>query len=146
MCRPSFRVLIDVNVWISYFLSAGSPSTPKTIVEAGLRRDYTLLMTDVLIDDMTRILRSKPYLINRIPPEALDRLVAWLADVAEHVPPINHRLERVVRDPKDDYLLAYARAGNADYLVSGDRDLLALAESIDAPRIVSPAEFLTLLG
>ncbi|MGI8642622.1 MAG: hypothetical protein ACR2LS_00700 [Thermomicrobiales bacterium] len=52
----------------------------------------------------------------------------------------------VVRDDRDDYLLEHARRANADYLVRGDRDLLALAATIEEPRIVSPAEYLILLG
>lgn len=51
-----------------------------------------------------------------------------------------------MRDDRDDYLLEHARRANADYLVRGDRDLLALAATIEEPRIVSPAEYLILLG
>jgi hypothetical protein len=43
-------------------------------------------------------------------------------------------------DPDDDYLVALARAGGADCLVSGDADLTVL---IDAkPPVVTPREFL----
>lgn len=49
----------------------------------------------------------------------------------------------VSRDPRDDYLVALARATSAHVLVSGDDDLLDL----DLPdlKIVSPREFLDLL-
>ncbi len=50
----------------------------------------------------------------------------------------------VTRDPKDDYLLAYALVGKADYLVTGDEDLLEL-EQVDALKIVTAREFLTVL-
>ena len=46
-------------------------------------------------------------------------------------------------DPDDDYLIALARAANADYLVSGDRHLLDL-EDIDPP-VLTPRQFLDLL-
>lgn len=44
------------------------------------------------------------------------------------------------RDPKDNFLLALARDGNADYLISGDLDLLDMKEFEDT-RIVTFYEF-----
>jgi len=48
------------------------------------------------------------------------------------------------RDPKDDKFLACAVEGAADYIVTGDADLLSL-EKFHAVRIVRPAEFVQLL-
>jgi len=48
------------------------------------------------------------------------------------------------RDPKDDPLLACAVEGRADYLVSGNRDLLDLGE-VEGIRMLSPREFAVLL-
>ena len=47
------------------------------------------------------------------------------------------------RDPDDDKFLELAVSGNADYLVSGDDDLLALHPFREIP-ILRPAEFLAL--
>lgn len=48
------------------------------------------------------------------------------------------------RDPKDDIFLACALAGQCDYLVTGDRDLLDLQghPGLGQLRIVTPREFL----
>lgn len=54
------------------------------------------------------------------------------------------QIPRITRDLKDDYLLAYAVVGEADYLVTGDKDLLVL-EKIGEVAIVSPADFAKLL-
>jgi putative PIN family toxin of toxin-antitoxin system len=53
----------------------------------------------------------------------------------------------VVRDPKDIVILATALTENVDYLITGDRDLIVLAENPDVVplRIVSPREFLDLI-
>ena len=51
---------------------------------------------------------------------------------------------RICRDPNDDYLLALAAAGAADYLVTRDEDLLVL-QSHEGTQIVYPARFLQLL-
>ena len=45
------------------------------------------------------------------------------------------------RDPDDNILLALALDGKADYIVSGDKDLLDLTPFQDIP-ILKPAEFL----
>jgi len=47
-------------------------------------------------------------------------------------------------DADDNYLIAPARAANADYLVSGDRHLLDLAHP--QPPVLTPRQFLDLLG
>jgi predicted nucleic acid-binding protein len=54
-------------------------------------------------------------------------------------------LPGVTRDPKDDPLVACAVEGAADYLVSGDRDLLDLGETENI-RMVTPREFVEILG
>lgn len=50
----------------------------------------------------------------------------------------------LTRDPKDDYLLAYALVGQADYLVTGDHDLLAL-QHVGDTQIVTTSEFWEIL-
>jgi predicted nucleic acid-binding protein len=49
--------------------------------------------------------------------------------------------EQICRDPDDDHVLGTAIAGNADYIVTGDRDLLVL-ERFQTVEIVSPSEFM----
>ena len=46
-----------------------------------------------------------------------------------------------VRDPDDHPFLVLALPGDADVLVTGDRDLLVLAGSIERPAILAPADF-----
>jgi putative PIN family toxin of toxin-antitoxin system len=53
-------------------------------------------------------------------------------------------VEIVSRDPKDDPLLACAKAAEADYLVAGDEDLLCLQEH-GKTKIVTPAQFVEIL-
>jgi predicted nucleic acid-binding protein len=50
-------------------------------------------------------------------------------------------LSGVCRDPKDDFILECAVLGNADVIVTGDKDLLALGE-YEGIRIVTPRQYL----
>ena len=54
-------------------------------------------------------------------------------------------MPRFSRDPKDDYLIAYAVVGEADFLVTGDKDLLVLRQIGDV-RIVTVQELISILG
>jgi uncharacterized protein len=67
-----------------------------------------------------------------------------LLAVGEVIQPIEQSIPAVTRDRKDDYLLAYAVVGAADYLVTGDEDLLVL-KHVGRLRIVSPPAFAGIL-
>lgn len=67
-----------------------------------------------------------------------------LLAVAEMIPSIEQGIPAVSRDRKDDYLLAYAVVGAADFLETGDDDLLVL-KKVGNLRIVSPPAFAEML-
>ena len=68
------------------------------------------------------------------------RAIARLAVLAEDSPP----LPGVTADPADDYLVALARAEQADVIVSGDRHLLELEQP--RPPVLIPRAFVEQLG
>ena len=141
------RALFDVNVLVSALLPPPHlEGTIKRIVRAGLDRSFTLLLPEAVLAELRGTLAMVPYLVARIPPPVADEFVASLAAVAELLPPLTDPPPSLSRDPHDDYLLAHATAGHADYLVSGDKDVLALASNELPFRIVSPAEFLAILA
>lgn len=78
----------------------------------------------------------------------------WIAlDVAEHfvetlrvladVVPDPAEVEATTRDVDDDYLVALAREHGADYIVTGDKDLLEWPDQ--RPPVLSPAAFAELV-
>jgi putative PIN family toxin of toxin-antitoxin system len=141
-------VILDANVLISYLLASDLGTGPvATVVEAGLVGRYQLLLPRNLLDEFLENVVAKPYLAARIGPAEARSLAAALRRVALPLPALRERPPRVVRDPDDDYLLAAARLGAADILVTGDKDLLALDPAVTAPlRVVSPADFGRELG
>lgn len=50
------------------------------------------------------------------------------------------KVEKICRDPFDDYVLAAAVSGKADYLVTADKDLLVLEKHREVV-IISPKDF-----
>lgn len=138
------RVLLDANVLISYLLRRGPSSAVVQLVEAAFEGACRLLLTHEIVAEVSAAVARKPYLGGRISAAQVDELVAALAVVAEVISTISDPIPAVTSDPRDDYLLAYALVGSADYLITGDEDLLCIGQ-VEATRIVGPASFLELL-
>ena len=139
------RALLDANLFISFLLSR----TPMTsamgaILAAAAEGRFVLLVTPGITDEIVGKVAERRDLAARISAADLAALFADLAEIAELVPRLVGPLPAVCRDAKDDYLVAQARAGTADYLVSWDRDLLDLRQ-FGRLRIVNPPEFLVVL-
>jgi len=130
------RILCDTNIFISYLISYRKDSNPIKIIEAAFYEKYTLLMPEELLVEFTENLRSKKYLATHITVENANNFIDALKTICEIIPTI-YNIPKVVRDIKDDYLVAYALVGEADYLVTGDRDLLELKQ-INRTKIISP--------
>jgi putative PIN family toxin of toxin-antitoxin system len=137
------RVLVDANIFISYALSPDSSGAITGTVESLWIGDIELVFPDSVATEIRATVERKSYLRDRIAPEDIEALIKELRAIALPSDPSPLEILPVLRDSKDDYLLAEAISANADYLVSGDRDLLDIRDDITRPRIVTPAEFLT---
>lgn len=129
------RVCLDTNVLVAAFATRGLCADVFRVVV----REHDLVLGTVILDELRRVLQTKLKL-------PLDRLRAIEAALApfEVIPKPKHESRIPVRDRSDRWILATAVAGNADVLVTGDDDLLAVAA--DAPiRILSPRGFWSLL-
>ncbi len=138
------RVLLDANLFVRYLLDPERESPSAQIIHAAVHGEFTWLLPEALLDELVRAVARKPYLRERIRPEEMAQLAGILESVADMIPRITEPIPAVTRDPKDDDLLAYALVGEADYLVTGDRDLLVL-EQIGTLRILTPRAFLEVL-
>ncbi len=138
------RVLCDTNIFVSYLLTPKKAGPIHTIVEAAFLGEFTLLLPEDLLEELAHKVQGKKYLTGRITEADLEELVTLLREVAELIPKIRTPIPAVTRDPKDDYLLAYALVGQSDYLVTGDEDLLTLKQ-VEQTKIVTARHFINLL-
>ena len=138
------RVLLDTNILISYLLTPKQTSPVLEVVTRGLLGDFTLLLPEDLLEEFWRKAHEKRYLVERIAPTELRRFVEVLIEVSELVSRITEPIPAVTRDPKDDFLLAYALVGRADYLVTGDQDLLVLG-TVGRLSIITAAALIEIL-
>jgi putative PIN family toxin of toxin-antitoxin system len=127
------RLIVDANAWVSSLLS----SRFHDRLEIVFGSMYRLMVSEQLFRELDRTIR-KPHLAKRINREDYEIFVSKLVSCAELV---NVRsVVNVCRDPKDNFLLALAKDGNADYLITGDADLTDLKE-FGKTKIVTLTEF-----
>ena len=138
MSRP-LRVVLDTNVLVSAALTPGGK--PRRAVDLAARRGL-LLFSSATHDELAEVL-ARPRLARYLPAGEPGALLGRIGPVSLRVDPA----ERIAacRDPKDDKFLDAAVYGGADYLVSGDEDLLVLHPFRGVP-ILTPAAFLEAVG
>jgi len=135
------RLVVDTNILVSALLSA--TSSPARIILLWRVGRFDLLTAAEQLDEFARVSRY-PKIRERLTPALAGRLVNDLRALAITVG--NLPLVEVSPDPDDNYLLAIAMAGSADFLVTGDkRDLLGLGTHAGT-RILSTRDFLSLRG
>lgn len=113
------RIVIDTNVWVSYLIG-------KCLVN----------LTLPLGKDQIRLLHSEESFYELIQVVRRPKLRQYFTeeDVSELIELVNLRTQWIdvteeadaCRDPKDNFLLDLSWCGKADYLVTGDQDLLVL--------------------
>jgi putative PIN family toxin of toxin-antitoxin system len=137
------RAVLDTNVLVSGLVAEQGP--PRQIVDAWLEGRYTLVTSLHLVEELIHVL-SYPRVAEclRLDEAELAAIPAALLSQAEVTPGRLH-LPGVTRDPKDDAIVACAKEGEADYIVSGDQDLLTLGE-YEGIRVVTPRRFVEILA
>lgn len=135
------RLVVDSNILVSALLAAHS--LPAHLLVLWREGRFELLTAQEQLEELRRVTRY-PKIRERLSPALAGPLVNELRDVAR----LLHDLPVVTLspDPWDNYLLALAAVGQADFIVTGDkRDLLALGRYQNT-RIVTVREFLTAQG
>jgi putative PIN family toxin of toxin-antitoxin system len=135
---PGLRVVLDTNVLVSGLAYPGS--VPGRIVTAWRQGGLEVVPSRYILDELVRVLRRLPRVqLTAAEIRDLADSFMFLADVVEP-----RGAEDVdLRDPADQPVLLTLQAAKADYLVTGDKDLLALAGRYP---ILAPAEFWTRHG
>lgn len=141
------RVILDTNIIVSAVLI--DKSNPNKILTAWQNKLFTLLISEKLLKEIQEILkREKIVQEYDLSQEEIGKLIINLEKIAELIISLKEeKLPIHCRDPKDDMILSLAIFGNADYLVTGDKDLLDLKneKEIGKLKIVTPKEFLACL-
>lgn len=137
------RAVLDTNVIVSGLISYESAGVPPSrILRAWTGGRFTALTSGPILAEVERAL-VKQYFLTRIPLEKRTAFVTTLRTESESVV-LSVHVAGVATHPEDDLVLATAASARADYLVTGDRQLLRLG-SFEGVSIISPADFLIVL-
>jgi uncharacterized protein len=132
------RYVFDTNVIVSSLLSKNG--NPSKAFRYALKYAEVLVSLELLeeISDILGREKLDRFLTSEERDEFLETFVerAMLVDIIERV--------QECRDPKDDKILELALNGQAEYIVSGDKDLLVL-HPFRGVKIVAAEEFLRVI-
>ncbi len=133
------RLIIDTNILISGLLS--ERSLPAHLIVLWREGKFDLLTSFEQLDEFMRVTRY-PKIRERLSPALAGRLIGELRDVAVLLPKLP--IVTASEDPDDNYLLATALAGAADFLVTGDKRDLLLLKIFEGTKIVTVRDFLAM--
>ena len=127
------RIIIDTNLWISFLIGRKLSS----LLDLMSYPEFQLVISTELIEEIHDVV-SRPKLAKYYTSENVNMLMKYMKDFS-----LSFELGNIpsrCRDPKDDYLLELALVSDADFLVTGDKDLLEV-KKIGNCQIVTAMEF-----
>jgi putative PIN family toxin of toxin-antitoxin system len=136
------KAVIDTNIFVSVLY--GKPAT-ASLLDYLLEQRFIIVSSTRQIEELLNVL-ARPKLAVHLNSDDVMRLIHVLKEAAELVEPAFGL--KLCRDPDDDYLLDIAATARADFLVTGDKDLLddsALRQTMLAGygvKVITISEFL----
>jgi putative PIN family toxin of toxin-antitoxin system len=115
------RIILDTNILLSALLSPGG--APADLLQSWERKTFTLVACDELIRELREV-SGRAFFRARLRASAAELLAAGIREFSLFCRDVPSG--PVAPDPGDSYLLALAEASQADFLVCGDKGLLAL--------------------
>lgn len=119
MQRPKSRIIIDTNLWISFLITKDFSKLDEII----LSKKTVLIFSEELLNEFLEVV-SRPKLSRYFQQEYLEALLETIDEYAEFIDVITK--SDICRDEKDNFLISLAIDGKADFLLTGDQDLLVL--------------------
>lgn len=127
------RIIFDTNIWVSFLISKSLGDIDKLILNGKIVLLFSHELMTEFIDVTSR---------EKLQPFFTEKDIALLIDLIEEYGEIVtvKSAVHICRDEKDNFLLALAKEGKADYLVTGDKDLL-IHESFEKTKITNLTNF-----
>lgn len=127
------KVIIDTNLFISFLIGKQLQGLKDLLVEHKIE----LIFAEQNLQEL-RIVTQRPKFKNYFSVDNLDDLIDLIYSIGQVF--VIERIPNICRDPKDNFLLELASKGKADFLVTGDKDLLDL-QIYKRTRIITIKEF-----
>lgn len=121
MPSKPIRVAFDTNIWISFSIG----KRMENLKDIFINTDIKIYICPEIIDEYLRIANSEKltkYLSKQRISDTLDLMETFAESK------IVTSKAKISRDPDDDFLLAFSKENNLNFLVTGDNDLLIIKE------------------
>ena len=125
--------VFDTNVLVAAIITEGICSKLLHRARAG---EFSLVSSPFIMMELRRILSKKFHLHREEAAFAIEPIHEAIRQIINH----NIKIENICRDADDDHIIACALAANADYLVTGDHDLLEV-KNCQGVQIITPRDF-----
>lgn len=138
MGKRTDRVIIDTNLWISFLITKDLKTLDNKVKTGKIKIIFGLELIEEFLSVASRP-KFKKYFLKEDIEQIID-----LFDIYGEIVHVKSKIE-LCRDPKDDFLLSLATDSKANYLITGDKDLLAL-KTIGKTKIVTMTDYLKKLS
>jgi len=132
--RKRVTLVVDVNVLVSMLINHDAAGIKSLFNKQAFR----VVISSGLLGELEEVL-MRPQFRRYLTVTEAERAVRRIANRSSLVE-TTFQVRPISRDPKDDYLLALAKAAKVDVLITGDDDLLVLKKH-GKTRILKPAAF-----
>jgi len=132
--KKKIKIILDSNIWISFLITKSMKGIDNLIFnDKAVLLFSEELMTEFI--DVTSREKLKPYFTK----ENIASLIDLIEEYGEIVK-VKSKVD-ICRDKEDNFLLSLAKDGKADFLITGDKDLLVI-KNFGKTIIISLADFL----
>ncbi len=128
------RIILDTNLWISFLISKDLSNLDSFLFS----KKIELVFSQELLDEFLDVVK-RPKFRRFFTNEDIEDILETIEEFAIFVPVISKT--DICRDPKDNFLLSLAKDSNAQYLLTGDKDLLDL-KLFENTKIITISNFL----
>ncbi|MBX2899681.1 MAG: putative toxin-antitoxin system toxin component, PIN family [Cyclobacteriaceae bacterium] len=136
MARKTDRIIIDTNLWISFLITKNFKALDIQIKTGKMKILFSLELMEEFLS-----VANRPKFKRYFTKDDIEQLID-LFDLFGETVQVRSKI-KLCRDPKDDFLLALAIDSKADYLITGDNELLEL-KAIEKTKIVTITDYMSL--
>lgn len=137
MAKERIKLIIDTNLWISFLISNNYTQLDNILFS----KKAKLIFSKELLEEFLDVVK-RPKFRRYFSFEDTEELLETIQEYSEFIE-VKSVIE-ICRDKKDNFLLSLAKDSKADYLITGDQDLLIL-KTIEKTKIISITDFLKIV-
>lgn len=132
------KIILDTNLWISFLITNKLKQLDDLISNKKIR----LIFSNELLEEFIDV-ANRPKFKKYFSQKDIEKLLKYFDQYAEFIEVKSD--VKICQDIKDNFLLNLSIDAKADYLITGDNDLLILKE-INSTQIITYTEFLNKIG